>query len=155
MVATGDSGTQGLGTAKRLRTAKRTSSQGFRTAKRTSSQGLRTAKRTSSQGLRTAKRTSSQGLRTAKRTSSQGLRTAKRTSSLLLQPVNKYSNSVFILLIGYCYAKSHSQQTNEISLFFYSYCSLKIFIPLIYHYTISFSAFYYSLDVFSLFHRLF
>ncbi len=48
--------------------------------------------------------------------------------------------------------QSHSQQTNENSLYFEdSYYLLNFFFtPLIYHFTISFSVFIYSLDVFSL-----
>ncbi len=45
----------------------------------------------------------------------------KRTSALPLsydnQPANKHSNSVFILFRGIAMLQSHSQQTNENSLF--------------------------------------
>ncbi len=59
---------------------------------------------------------------------------------------------ILILLRGTAMLQSHSQQTNEISLF--SKYSLNFFPHLIYHFTISFSAFFYSLDVFSLFHSV-
>ncbi len=76
--------------------------------------------------------------------------THKRSATELRQPASKQT-------LQFCIypAKSHSQQINENSLFSKILIIRWTFLLHLYYFTISFSAFFYSLDVFSHCHRLF
>ncbi len=75
----------------------------------------------------------------------------------LRQPFGEQTLQFCIYTVkGYCYATvSLSTDQRNFSFFKDSYYLLNFSPHLIYYFTISFSTFFYSLDVFSLFHRLF
>ncbi len=81
----------------------------------------------------------------------------KRSVTELRQPPVEQTLQFCIYTVkGYCYATvSLSTDQQNFSFFKDSHYSLNFSPNLIYHFTISFSAFFHSLDVFSLFHRLF
>ncbi len=78
----------------------------------------------------------------------------KRCATKIRQPPGEQTLQFCIYTVKeYCYATvSLSTDERNFSFFKDSYYSLYFFPHLIYHFTISFSAFFYSLDVFSLFY---
>ena len=75
----------------------------------------------------------------------------QRSITELRQPACKQTlHSVFILLRGTAMLQSHSEQTNDISIFSkIIFIHWIFFTPLFYYFIISLSTFSYSLDVFS------